>query len=432
MKILHLARQDVGGGGGGFDASYRLHCNMKAMKLDSRMVVYRKESDDPDVKSVGIHLSYSGKLRRFWYSFKIRLMQRLFKYSPYFLVDTDHEITAMQLFDVLPFVPDVIIVHLASAFIDAGVVSDLSRMTEAPVIWYCMDMAPITGGCNYAFECLGYTRQCGNCPQLGLLRGKRDLSYWQWLKKREYVQGMNITALAASSWSRKQIESASVFSNKRHELILLGVDVDVFTPVNIADARDFLSLPQGRKIIFFGAQSLFEERKGIRYLTAALGALHAMLTDNVALRNRILVVTAGRGESVAELNIPFDHMHIGFLRGDRQLAAAYQAADVFVSASLEDSGPMMINESVLCGTPVVSFEVGVALDLVHSFETGYRAKFKDKMDMAAGLRWILELNDYDVGSLRARCRSMGLKKCHPEVQVRAFEKLCNELILENK
>ena len=76
-----------------------------------------------------------------------------------------------------------------------------------------------------------------------------------------------------------------------------------------------------------------------------------MLGNNVVLRDQILVVMAGRVLSLSVLDIPFEHQFVGFLMGDAMLAAGYQAADVFVNASIEDAGPMMINESILCGTP---------------------------------------------------------------------------------
>ena len=153
-----------------------------------------------------------------------------------------------------------------------------------------------------------------------------------------------------------------------------------------------------------------------------------MLEDDVVMRDKVLLVTAGWFADSPELDIGFDHRHLGTLVGDVSLACAYQAADVFVHASIEDSGPMMINESLLCGTPVVSFEMGVAVDLVHTDRTGYLARLKDEQDMATGLLRILELNNEALLAMREHCRDYGLQMCHPDVQVRAFERICRELI----
>ena len=44
MRILHLATQDQGGGG--YDAAYRLHCNMRDAGVDSAMLMFAKQSGD--------------------------------------------------------------------------------------------------------------------------------------------------------------------------------------------------------------------------------------------------------------------------------------------------------------------------------------------------------------------------------------------------
>ena len=81
---------------------------------------------------------------------------------------------------------------------------------------------------------------------------------------------------------------------------------------------------------------------------------------------------------------------------------------------------MMINESILCGTPVVSFDMGVAPDLVHTGRTGYRARLKDSADLAVGLYQLMEMNEVRTRVMRTECRALGLALCHPDVQVSAF------------
>ena len=428
MKILHLAAQDKGGAGGGYDAAYRLHCKMRSAGLESSMVVLHKESDDPDVGDVTSQLSVVDRLRHRWYAIRERFMRRpIFRMTGYFKIDSKEAVCANRLVEMFPFQPDVIVAHWVSGFVNAATLRDLNRITGAPILWHCVDMAPFTGGCHYSLGCTGYTRQCGNCPQLGMWQCSRDMSYRQWQNKWACLQETNITAVTPSSWLRDQLESASVFRNKRHETILLGMEVDVFCLRHQEDARKQLDLPNDRKIIFFGAQSLSEERKGIRHLVAALRLLYDMLGDNVALRDQVLVVTAGRAKNAEELDIEFEHRHIGFLSGDAMLATGYQAADVFVSASVEDAASMMINESLLCGTPVVAFEMGVAIDLVHTDKTGYRARLRDEQDMATGFRRLLELDDEACQAMREHCRNYSLQMCHSELQMRAFERLCGEL-----
>jgi len=84
---------------------------------------------------------------------------------------------------------------------------------------------------------------------------------------------------------------------------------------------------------------------------------------------------------------------------------------------------MMINEAIMCGTPVVAFDMGVAPDLVHTGRTGYKAKLKDSKDLARGIAEILHLNKEEYSEMSNNCSELGLRLCHPKVQMEGFEKL---------
>lgn len=420
LRVLHLATRDQGGGG--FNAAYRLHCNMRDAGVDSVMLVLAKQSDDPHVIGMSASLETSERLRWLWSKLLFRYHQRC-RTSTYFYIETGSLFQADRLIAALPFKPDAIVAHWVSTFVTADIMRELSVITGAPLYWYMMDMSAMTGGCHYAFDCKGYTKQCGQCPQLRYGRNEFDISYRQWHLKFSNFRATDITAVVGSSWLRCQAMESSIFSERPIKQIMLGMDVDVFKPAVQADARAILGLPIDRKIIFFGAQSTHEERKGIAYLVDALNQLHAMLDGNPDLRKKILVVTAGYWGKTGKLEMLFEHRHIGSLQGDTMLTAAYQAADIFVNASIEDSGPMMINESILCGTPVVSFDMGVAPDLVHTGRTGYRARLRDAADMAAGLVSLLEMDADSIQAMRTECRALGVRLCHSDAQVQAFLEL---------
>ena len=425
MKVVHLATQDLGGGG--FDAAYRLHRSMLNSGHDSHMIVFRKNSDDSTVVSVFDQMSFVDWIKYFIVKLRQRFLSRKSKGTSYFYIEPHAYVTAQKMLEMIPYKPDVIIAHWIAIFASVSTLRDMNRISGSPILWYFMDMAPMTGGCHYMLGCDGYTKQCGNCPQLSV--GKDDdLSRLQWERKKSIIQDLNIVPVLASSWQKEKLDRSSIFKDKRSEIIHLGIDVDIFCPRAVSQARSILELPLGKKIIFFGAQYIDEKRKGIQYLLDALKILYEVLDDNKALRDEILIVTAGREQSIETLEIYFDHQHVGFLNGDELLASAYQAADIFVCPSMEDAGPMMVNESVLCGTPVVSFDMGVSRDVVRTNETGYLAKLGSADDMASGLLKMLELDTVDYDLVRKNCREYGLKLFHPNVQVNAFEHLCSKLI----
>lgn len=170
-------------------------------------------------------------------------------------------------------------------------------------------------------------------------------------------------------------------------------------------------------MIFFGAVHLENKRKGIIYLVKALEHLKMMLKDNPELSEKITLLIAGGRFDQIEDALSFPYHYLGKLKNNAEMAEAYQAADVFVCPSLQDAGPTMINQSIMCGTPVVAFETGVALDLVITGESGYRAVLRDPEDMARGILKILQMPAGEMEMMRKQCRALAEKEIHPEVNL---------------
>ena len=140
----------------------------------------------------------------------------------------------------------------------------------------------------------------------------------------------------------------------------------------------------------------------------------------------ILILIASKKKQ-PKFNANFNYKNIGYLKTEEELASVYKASDIFVCPSIEDAGPMMINESITCGTPVVSFNMGIAKDLVINDFTGYRAKLGDSRDLANGIFRLLTFNKRKINNMRKNCRNLGLKYCDQNIQVKSFFNLCNLL-----
>ena len=105
------------------------------------------------------------------------------------------------------------------------------------------------------------------------------------------------------------------------------------------------------------------------------------------------------------------------------LVNAYGVADVFLCSSIEDNGPMMINEALMCGTPVVCFKVGIGNDLV-SKKTGYLSKKFDSEDLAHGLMQVLF--DSDLQKMSQYCRDFALSHYSNEKIKNAWKQLIKQ------
>lgn len=304
------------------------------------------------------------------------------------------------------FKPDAIIVLFMSHFISFKNQYELFKLTGAKIYLYLMDMAPMTGGCHYAWDCVGYTKECGSCPAL-YSNNQNDQTRVNYLFKKMYIEKTNIVPIAASEWQWQQLRKSSLFVEKKKVKILSPTNQQLFFPRDKRNAREKLGIPHGGKILLLGSVNLIEKRKGYKEIIEILNILYNEFTTDI--RDNILVVIAGKNTEVAKL-IPFKTLSIGFLSHE-ELALAYQAADIFLNASIEDSGPTMINQSIMSGTPVVAFEMGVAPDLIVNGVTGYMAKLYDKQDYAFCINKVLSLSDFDYNEMSNNCRRLAISKC---------------------
>ncbi|QHV95270.1 glycosyltransferase [Spirosoma endbachense] len=335
-----------------------------------------------------------GKFQR--KSVKKKLTDDLFAYDYYFYnkYETLSVVSAQKILALIPKKPDVIFIHWVTDFINAKIIHELHRLTKAKIYWLVIDNAPLTGGCHYPWTCDGYTRSCSSCPAIRADEYKwiaeKNLSF----KKKYLPDDLCLITFSQSDFVRAK--QSSLFRDK-HVLKLVGfVDEEKFTLGDKAAARRYFNVPADKTVLFFGASSLKEKRKGMQLL---LDALTTNPTDEFTLLIAGEFPTKGLKGNVRNL---------GYLDED-ELVIAYQAATVFICPSVEDSGPMMINQSLMCGTPVVAFDTGVAQDLVIFEQTGYRAKLADVQDLAKGIAHVVNRDVSSQVALQSRCRTMALQ-----------------------
>ena len=67
----------------------------------------------------------------------------------------------------------------------------------------------------------------------------------------------------------------------------------------------------------------------------------------------------------------------------------YNSVDVIVVPSIQENLSNVIMESLACGTPVVSFDIGGNGDMIEHKQNGYLAKPFNTLDLAEGINWVL-------------------------------------------
>ncbi len=303
-----------------------------------------------------------------------------------------------RILNKLPFKPEAFIYLFQQEFLNEEALYDLNKITGAPVYRYMADMAEMTGGCHYAWDCDGYMNNCGNCPGLNS-DNPMDETYHNLKFKKKFIDSSEIYPIAASEWQMKQLIKSTLYKDIRKFKLLLPIDEKTFYSREKNESRLALGLPLDKKIIFFGAVNTVDKRKGAKELLSTLKLINECLPFEKG--NEIHLAIGGRADDTFTDQV-FSSTMLGFLDYNN-LAKAYSAADVFVCPSIEDSGPSMINQSLMCGTPVVSFVMGVGLDLIKNYDTGYMAKLKDSNDLAKGIIYLLDLSDLDKEVVKNKC-----------------------------
>jgi len=220
------------------------------------------------------------------------------------------------------------------------------------------------------------------------------------LYKKNQLEKINCVFLG-NTWQNFYANKSGLF--KKIDKIYPIIDENLFKPQD----KEFLKKENnysGKIILFFGELSVNDERKGYSYLVESLQLLARKRPE---LADKILLLVAGNDTELPELN-GFNVKITGYLSFE-QLAKFYAMADIFLSPSVQDAGPMMLNQALLCGTPAVAFEMGTACDILNS-NTGYVAKFRDSEDFYKGIISIIDKSKEELDLMSKECRSQSLKK----------------------
>ncbi len=301
--------------------------------------------------------------------------------------------------------PDVIIYLFPHDFLDSRNLYELNYITNAPVFVIPVDMASFTGGCHYANDCENYKFKCGCCP--GLYSSKiKDSTYKNLAYKKQYIQKANVHALG-NTWTMSALKQSWLYHDKPCHYIDVVINDSHYRPGDKESANKQFSIPTDKKIIFFGASFLENKRKGLSYLIKALNQLYEELSEQE--RNEIGIAIAGNSSTGIDKLFRFEVFLLGHL-SHLQLPYAYQMADVFTSPSIQDAGPMMVIQSMMCGTPVVAFEMGNAIDFIIDGKTGFKAPLYNTEAFKTGIHSILSKTEEEKEKMSTGCREIAMQK----------------------
>lgn len=281
------------------------------------------------------------------------------------------------------FKPHVINLHNLHAgrdgFVPVGLVRALSEI--APIVWTFHDMWPLTGHCAYAMDCERWQTGCGSCPSIREYPPiKHDLTAQNWLHKKTTFKSSDITVVTPSTWLANECKKSPLFEGKRIEVINNGTDLRLYRPGDKREARAALGLDEDVPVLMFVAQRANDnKRKGTKELFEIVDRL------STAMDRPVTLLTLGQGDVRKSDNPNVNVVSLGYVSDEEKIAMTYRAADLFLFPTRADNLPNSLVESICCGTPCATFDIGGCGEIIQDDLNGILVQPFDVDTMVARL-----------------------------------------------
>jgi glycosyltransferase involved in cell wall biosynthesis len=256
--------------------------------------------------------------------------------------------------------PDIVITgNLHGAGWPIGI---LTRLQERGVMVaaYMHDVYLVTGRCAQPMSCQLFRTGCdASCPtpdEYPALAPEKIAGAWQ--DRAEVFTGKAaIPLIANSSWTHNVVSQR--FGNAAHtDMVHLGLDESLFSPISKSAARRLLRLPQNKPIVVMGAVDVSDRWKG--------GPLFRGVHQALLKRRDVGIILFGRSSEMLPSTKSF-----GMVRDERLMPLILNAADIFVATGIAESFGQTLLEASACALPVVAFDVGGVRDVIVNEQTGY-------------------------------------------------------------
>lgn len=402
-KILYISSADPTVGPGVIAMDHYNALKQNGAEVD--FLTLRRVKNNTEIKYI-----YENKIPK-WHNLRYRLYRRFGKYDkkgsyPFFYLKESHPpVPVKKVLKVIANDYDIIIVYFWQELLSYRSILEIYRHCKSTpkVGFICADYSPMTGGCHFFGDCKKYITGCGACPMI-CSNNSKDFTAWN-NKYRQNVIRTIKPYIRVNSYMREFFEKSKVIQSGAK--ILTGymiMDLNKFTPLPMHSCRKEYGLdPNKEFVILFGCQNLNDPRKGMGYMVKALNLLWDRLSEEE--RERILLVSMGNDSKELGESLRFKRKHIGYVKFD-ELPKIYSLANVFLSPSINDAGPSMVNQSIACGTPVVAFEMGSALDVVKDKGSGFTVPLKDYVAFSDAIEKIFRMDKISYSALRERSREV--------------------------
>jgi glycosyltransferase involved in cell wall biosynthesis len=235
-----------------------------------------------------------------------------------------------------------------------------------PVIITSHDVWNLTGGCHCNLGCEEWRVGCIECPQIEARIPSLASPAKTFQKKLKIFRSIqNLGIVAPSNWIGDMHKESPMFIGRRIEVIPNPGNTSIFRLTSDYSARvRKVGRENDFRLMYVVSGEFDAYHKGFDLFKEIIKILDYQIKRNVQI---ILVGDCPEVEiSLNEINL----CRYGQVESEEEMSGLLNLADVVVSTTRQDNLPNSIIESILCGTPVISFDIGGISEIIDNQKNG--------------------------------------------------------------
>lgn len=410
MKVVHIATMLKGGAG---IAALRIHQSLLdyAPGVTSFFIQKDPVIDSNDIKRNiyqcthyhNLYYKIVNKLGLKSYLTQEGIFRRIISKYP-----KNYEIATLPLsyypIEDHPIIKDADIIHLhwIGDFINYP---SFFKKIKQPIVCTTHDPNPFLGIFHYEGDVL---RNPGN------LRKLEDKAIG--IKYKYTHTHNNIHIACPSEWVKQKSETSYVLDDFPHYYIPYGIEEKNYPLLDKIVLKEEFKINNGKKTILFIAFDIQLPRKGLDLLIDAVNRIDP---------SKFNLISVGHGNKIS-INSKINFQHYENIQDISELNKIYAAADVTIVPSREDMFNQVMLESLMNGTPVISFSNG---GMAEHIKTGKNGILIDEIS-SQSLQFEIEnfLNDKYSFEEPHIIRNYPVTTLNNQIQAKRYTELYNKIL----
>ena len=288
-------------------------------------------------------------------------------------------------------------------------IEDIMKIKQ-PIIWRLSDMWPFVGIEHFTDE---------NKWNRNITINQKifDLDFITWKKKKKLLK-KKMYIISPSKWLAEKARKSFLMRNRNISVIPTPIDPKIYSfQINNKKHRD---IPKNKFIVLFSAKYLYEKRKGLEYFGKVTKILNELYP------NKIHFVTVGKYNNKVLSLFPKNTTHFGLLNNEKNIVKIYNSSDIFFLLSTKDNLPQTALEAVMCGLPLISFNIGGVKEVIKNNFNGNILKNTSKLEVKRIMDKYIYQKNYK--KLKLKIHKDAVKKYSSNIVIKKYLKLYKSIM----